>query len=155
MNNTVSNFNTNKSFLDDYIGFGEVPPYMKDKLTDFIKKQENKVIKIKNSIKTMSSNHILATRITLPIEFIFVKNELKYIKIANDNFLNRLVLKQDTSESKHYEQYIYTKDGMIDIMPLLPINDVDKFELDVPICISIIENCNAKIETPINYKDLF
>lgn len=142
------------SKFKDYLTYGKVPMFLEEKLTSFIQKQESSLDKKINCLKSMGCG-IITSKTKLPVEFIVINNELKYIKVAHEGFFNKLIFDKDTSEIEFNEQYVYDKNGLVKIMPLIPINEVQKFELNIPIVISLISNCKSKIETPINYKDLF
>lgn len=146
----------NKAYtlLHNALSYGEVPSFMKSKLSNFIEQQNSKADKSVNYLKAMDRD-IIATKTTIPVEFILLNNELKYIKVAHEEFLNRLIFDKDTSEIEFNEQYMYDKNGLLNFAPLLPMKDIKKFELNIPVSVRIISNCKSKIETPINYKDLF
>ena len=63
------------------------------------------------SISSMKS-----LKASLPVEFIMQEGELKYIKITNKSYLERLIFEGDTSEIEFYEKDIYAKDGLIENM---------------------------------------
>ena len=90
---------------------------------------------------------------SLPVEFIIKDENLAYITIAKKEFIERLI-KGDTSEVEYEEKSIYNKDGRIKDIPLLPINSINKFELNVPVAITMI-NKDIRIQTPLNYLYLF
>ena len=94
--------------------------------------------------KTISyeNNKFNLARFNSTLNFLFKKE-----------FIERLI-KGDTSEVEYEEKSIYNKDGRIKDIPLLPINSINKFELNVPVAITMI-NKDIRIQTPLNYLYLF
>lgn len=157
--NYITDIRTNLLFdnnidLSKFLTYGEIPKHLYKKLSVSIDKQEKCVDNYMKN-KTQDSQ---ALKVSLPVEFVLSKNELRYIKIANEEFLKRLIIHNDTSEIGFLEQSIYVKNEYITksiFAPLLASNKSAKFEINVPIAISIDSNNNLKIKTPINYVELF
>lgn len=146
-------FNKESKALTKSLTYGKIPKYLNKQLSVFIDEQIKRV----NKFVKLSRNNQLDEKtynVSLPIEFVLEKNKLKYISIANKDFLKRLIFEGDTSEIEFYEKDIYDKNGRLDYMPLISMDDISKFELNVPTAITIANNC-LKIQTPINYIHLF
>ena len=140
--------------LDDYVTYGIVPNNLRARLLSFIKKQDELSDKMISTMKLIDTK-LISRKITLPVEFVLVDEILTYVKIVNESFLNRLILENDTSEIEPSEQYIYTKDGEVQMLPLIEMNRVKKFEVNIPICVALLDNGAIHIKTPLKYTDLF
>ena len=148
-------FNEASTSLDKALTYGKIPNNLYKRLSLFVEKQSDLVdryIKQMNSFNKPNSFKLID--ISLPVEFILVDDKLEYIKIANTDFLKRLIFNSDTSEIEDLEQDTYSKKGLVKFMPLLPINKVTKFELNIPVAVSIKPN-NIEINTPVKYLYLF
>lgn len=147
-------FDKDSQALSKALTYGEIPSNLYKRLSVYIESQTSLVNRTIENLKQIDSN-IVALNLHLPVEFILVDNKVEYIKIANKEFLNRLIFKLDTSEIDSLEQDIYDKKGLIEFMPLLPIDKIKRFELNIPIALTISPNKKLQIQTPIRYMDLF
>ena len=137
--------------LEEYLTYGEIPNNIRKELSVFLKER---IERTDEFMKIAKKTNIKTLKASLPVEFIIQDNEVKYIKIANKNYLERLIFEADTSEIEPFEKDIYTKDGLIENMPLLPMNEISKFELNVPVALTITNN-TLRIHNPIKYLSLF
>lgn len=145
-------FDESSTTLNESLTYGKIPSNLNKKLSVYIDKQSDLADEY---IKEYESD-IKLKRATLPVEFVLVNNELEYVKIANKDFIKRLIFDADTSEIDFSEQDVYTREGLVDFMPLLPIDEVNKFEINIPVAIMVLHNNNdIKIKTPIKYLELF
>lgn len=145
-------FDKNSNSLENALVYGKIPNNMRKQLSVFLDEQNKKVnnfIKISNDKRL----NVKAIKASLPVEFIIKDENLVYITIAKKEFIERLV-KGDTSEVEYEEKTIYNKDGKIKDIPLIPLNSINKFELNIPVAITTI-NGNIRIQTPVNYLYLF
>ena len=145
-------FDKNSNSLENALVYGEIPYIMRKQLSVFLDEQNKKVnnfIKISNDKRL----NVKAIKASLPVEFITKDENLAYITIAKKEFIERLV-KGDTSEVEYEEKTIYNKDGKIKDIPLIPLNSINKFELNIPVAITTI-NGNIRIQTPVNHLYLF
>lgn len=146
-------FNKDSKTLKEAIVYGEIPKHMYKNLSVFLDERIKRVeqfVQITNDRKLNTK----ALNVVLPVEFIMQNNKLEYLKIANKNFLERLIFEGDTSEVEFYEYDLYDKNGKIDMIPLMPMDNTSKFELSIPVAITIVNNY-LRIQTPINYLYLF
>lgn len=145
-----------KTDLNQLLTYGQIPQSLYKQLSVFIDSQKrfvNDFIENRN----INKSNVKTKEILLPVEFVLFGNNIKYLKIANEEFLERLILHNDTSEIDFLEQSIYVKDECIKkvtFTPLLPSNKVTKFEINIPVVIDISPN-SIKIKTPIKYVELF
>lgn len=145
-------FDKNSNSLENALVYGKIPNNMRKQLSVFLDEQNKKVnsfIKISNDKRL----NVKAIKASLPVEFITKDENLAYITIAKKEFIERLV-KGDTSEVEYEEKTIYNKDGKIKDIPLIPLNSINKFELNIPVAITTI-NGHIRIQTPVNYLYLF
>lgn len=136
--------------LEEHLVYGKIPSNLKNKLALYLKRRIENTDRYINSLNRMRAKSI---KTFLLVEFITIENKIKYIKIENEKSLERLILDGDTSEIEPFEKDIYTKNGLIEDMPFLPINKISKFGLNIPVALTI--NNTINIENPINYLDLF
>lgn len=146
-------FNKNSKALENSLAYGDIPNSMYEKLSVFLDEQTKRVDRFVQTKRDKKSS-IKAIKASLSVEFIVENNELKIVKIENKASLERLIFKGDTSEVEFYEKDIYDKNGILEDMFLIPINNVQKFELKIPVALTIVNNC-LRIQTPINYLYLF
>lgn len=144
-------FDENFKGLEEHLTYGEIPNSIRKELSVFLKERTERTDKF---IKLSKKTNTKTLKASLPVEFIIQEDELKYIKITNKSYLERLIFEGDTSEIEFYEKDTYTKDGLIENMPLLPINKLSKFELNIPVALTITNN-TLRIHNPINYLHLF
>lgn len=144
-------FDESSTTLNESLTYGKIPSNLNKKLSVYIDKQSDLADEY---IKEYESD-IKLKRATLPVEFVLVNNELEYVKIANKDFIKRLIFDADTSEIDFSEQDIYNREGLVDFMPLLPIDEVNKFEINIPVAIMVLHNNDIEIKTPIKYLELF
>lgn len=144
-------FDENFKGLEEHLTYGEIPNSIRKELSVFLKERIERTDKFMEIAKMTSMKSLKAS---LPVEFIMQEGELKYIKITNKSYLERLIFEGDTSEIEFYEKDIYAKDGLIENMPLLPINKLNKFELNIPVALTITNN-TLRIHNPIKYLYLF
>lgn len=145
-------FNENSKSLENALVYGKIPNIMRKQISVFLDEQNKKVDNFIKISKDKRLNMKVA-KASLPVEFIIKDENLAYITIAKKEFIERLI-KGDTSEVEYEEKSIYNKDGRIKDIPLLPINSINKFELNVPVAITMI-NKDIRIQTPLNYLYLF
>ena len=146
-------FNKDSKALKEAIVYGEIPKHMYKNLSVFLDERIKRVeqfVQITNDRKLNTK----ALKASLPVEFIMQNNKLEYLKIANKDFLDRLIFEGDTSEVEFCEYDVYDKWDKIDVMPLMPMHNTSKFELNIPVAITIVNNY-LRIQTPINYLYLF
>lgn len=144
-------FDENFKGLEEHLTYGEIPNSIRKELSVFLKERTERTDKF---IKLSKKTNTKTLKASLPVEFIIQEDELKYIKITNKSYLERLIFEGDTSEIEFYEKDTYTKDGLIENMPLLPINKLNKFELNIPVALTITNN-TLRIHNPIKYLYLF
>lgn len=145
-------FNKDSKTLEEALVYGKIPEYIKENLSVFLDEQVEKVNNFINKARENNFN-MKVIKASLPVEFTIKEDEVKYIKIANKSFLERLVFEGDTSEIEFYEKDTYDKKGSVENIPLFPMF-VSKFILEVPVAITIINDC-LRIQTPIKYINLF
>lgn len=144
-------FNESSTILNESLTYGKIPKNLNKKLSVYIDKQSNLV---NEYIKEYESD-IRLKKATLPVEFLLINNKLDYIKIANKDFIKRLIFNADTSEIDFLEQDFYTKDGLIEFIPFLCIDEINKFEINVPVVVAVLPNNDIEIKTPVKYLELF
>lgn len=140
-------YNELSTSIKDNLVYGEVPKEMHKNVSVFLDEQTKKVdnfIKMANDKKL----DIKTIKASLPIEFVLENEELKYIKIANLDFVKRL-LKGDTSEIEYYEVDVYDNKGRIIDIPFISLSNTKKFEINVPIVLTL-KNNYLRLQTPIH-----
>lgn len=140
-------YNGLSTSIKDTLVYGEVPKEMHKNISVFLDEQTKKV---NNFIKMADEKKldIEAIKASLPIEFVLENEELKYIKIANLDFVKRL-LKGDTSEIECYEVDVYNNKGRIVDIPFISLSNTKKFEINVPIVLTL-KNNYLRLQTPIH-----
>ena len=98
-------YNELSTSIKDNLVYGEIPKDMYKNISVFLDEQ---IKKVDNFIKIKNENNldIEVLKASLPTEFIIENDKLKYIKIANLDFIKR-ILKGDTSEIEPYEVDVY------------------------------------------------
>lgn len=146
-------YNPESISLKDCLSYGEVPENMKKKLSVFL---DEKIEKSNKFEKMVESGRFTfnAQKVSLPVEFVLNNNELSYIKIPNNLYLEKILFENDYSEIEPYEVDVYNKSGLMGDIPLLPSNSLSKFELSVPVIV-IISNERVRIHSNIDYISLF
>lgn len=150
-------FDDNDTTLNDLLTYGDIPTNLYKNLSVFAKRQSiltNRYIRRAKALKRPGSYKAIEN-ITLPVEFVLVDDKLEYVKIANKDFLKRLIFDLDSSEVDYLEQDVYSKKGLVDFMPLLPMDKVKKFEINVPVSIIVLPNNDIEIKRPVKYLELF
>lgn len=137
--------------LEEYLTYGEIPNNIRKELSVFLKER---IERTDEFMKIAKKTNMESLKASLSVEFIIQDNEIKYIKIANESYLERLIFEGDNSEIEPFEEDIYTKEGLIENIPLLPMNEISKFELNVPVALTITNN-TLRIHNPIKYLSLF
>ena len=140
-------YNELSTSIKDNLVYGEVPEEMYKNISVFLDEQIKKVndfIKIKNE----NNLDIEIIKASLPTEFILENNELKYIKIANLDFIKRL-LNGDTSEIEDYEMDKYDINGKIIDIAFVSLMNTKKFEINIPVVLTL-KNKYLRLQTPVN-----
>lgn len=151
--NIKSNLMFDKNFkgLEEHLVYGQIPTNFKKNLSVYLKERIKNTDRYMDSLKRMEIKSIKAF---LLVEFVMKEDELKYIKIENEKSLERVIFEGDTSEIEPFEKDVYNKNGIIENMPLLPVNNISKFGLNIPVALTVTDN-TINIQNPINYLDLF
>lgn len=132
-------FNENSNSINDTLLYGEVPEKIYKNISVYLDKQikrTDNLLKMYSERKTQKK----IMRAFLTTEFIIEDGDIKYTKVAKKESLERVLLHGDTSELEIDEFDIYTKEGIIEEMPLLESSKIKKFAIDIPVVVTLDRN---------------
>ena len=145
-------FDSSSNIVQNSLIYGEVPEFLNKRLSVVLNEQISKVDTYIAKCKNANID-LEVYKLNLPVEFIVRNNELSIIKIPNKEFFSRLI-NGDNSEIEFDEMDVFDKNGLLNIIPLQPVNKIQKFSLNIPIAL-IKRNSKLRINHEINYLKLF
>ena len=146
-------YNENSTSIDDTLAYGSIPENIKKNISVYLDEKIKRTEEFINLTKNKNFS-FKSYKVSLPTEFVIKDGKLTYIKIPNKYFLERTLLQGCDAEIEFGEMDTYDKNGLIEYMPLTPIESVTKFILNIPVAITISNNY-IRIQNPINYLYLF
>ena len=141
-------YDNKSTSIEDNLIYGEVPKSLYKNLSAQLDEQIKKV----NSFLELSKKYNLNKKVikaSLTAEFILEDGELKYLKLANLNSIKKLI-NGDTSELDFTDLDLYNHEGKLEERYFIPIDNLTKFVIDIPVVLTVSEDYYLTLETPVN-----